>query len=210
MAPGLGRTFALQDLVSADSALERRVREELLGKIDFNRLIRIYGSDADERALAIAKANLRRAYNLARGRAPVSPGRSRGPWVGPWAGPQTDSSANPCLPALRVMAMEDAGAEWPPEGGGDKPDSTQQTERTGGPVGFIVCNPPYGIRLGGPEEAEAIYRNMGEQSRRFPGWKMAAITDHPGFESHFGRKADSVREITNGAIHSYIFQYEAL
>jgi putative N6-adenine-specific DNA methylase len=101
------------------------------------------------------------------------------------------------------MALEDAGEGWPP---GDR----EAAEQSSGPVGFIVCNPPYGIRLGGPEAAEAIYRDMGEQSRRFPGWKLAVITDHPGFESHFGKKADSVREITNGAIHSYIFQYEAL
>jgi putative N6-adenine-specific DNA methylase len=51
---------------------------------------------------------------------------------------------------------------------------------------------------------------MGDLRRRFAGWKLAVITDHPGFESHFGKKADSVREITNGAIRSYIFQYESL
>jgi putative N6-adenine-specific DNA methylase len=39
---------------------------------------------------------------------------------------------------------------------------------------------------------------------------MVVITDHPGFESFFGRKADSCREISNGPIPSYIFHYEKL
>ena len=76
--------------------------------------------------------------------------------------------------------------------------------------GYIITNPPYGKRLGSPEESEKIYGDMGSLSERFPGWKLALITDHPGFESFFGRKADSCREITNGAIQSYMFQYEKL
>jgi putative N6-adenine-specific DNA methylase len=51
---------------------------------------------------------------------------------------------------------------------------------------------------------------MAELARGFPGWKLGVISDHPGFESHFGRKADSVREITNGAIPSYFYEYEGL
>jgi putative N6-adenine-specific DNA methylase len=46
--------------------------------------------------------------------------------------------------------------------------------------------------------------------RGFPGWKLAVITDHPGFESFFGRRADSCREISGGALQSYFFQYRNL
>jgi putative N6-adenine-specific DNA methylase len=46
--------------------------------------------------------------------------------------------------------------------------------------------------------------------KHFPEWKLALITDHPGFESFFGGKADSCREISNGAVPSYFFQYERL
>jgi putative N6-adenine-specific DNA methylase len=83
-------------------------------------------------------------------------------------------------------------------------------ERTDGPEGFIITNPPYGIRLGDTAAAEALSRKMAEVSRSFPGWKLGVITDHPGFESHFGKKADSCKEITNGAIRSYIYQYEKM
>jgi putative N6-adenine-specific DNA methylase len=77
-------------------------------------------------------------------------------------------------------------------------------------AGFIITNPPYGVRLGEPEEAETIYRGMAALRRTFPGWKLACITDHPGFESLFGGKANSCKEMINGAIRSYFYQYETL
>ncbi|MDR2101926.1 MAG: hypothetical protein LBP43_05090 [Treponema sp.] len=62
--------------------------------------------------------------------------------------------------------------------------------------------------MGDPESAEGIYRDMGKLARQFPGWKLGVITDHPGFESFFGKKAGSCREITNGAAASYFFLYD--
>jgi len=76
--------------------------------------------------------------------------------------------------------------------------------------GFLITNPPYGRRMGDTESAEKIYTEMGKLSQSFSGWKLALISDHPGFESFFGRRADSCREITNGAIRSYLYQYEKL
>ena len=76
--------------------------------------------------------------------------------------------------------------------------------------GFIITNPPYGRRLGDTQAAEKTYTEMGSLAQKFPGWKLALITDHPGFESFFGRKADSCREISNGAIQSYLFTYNLL
>jgi putative N6-adenine-specific DNA methylase len=99
----------------------------------------------------------------------------------------TDSIA---LPSFKQCPMEEA--EFP------------------GDEGFIITNPPYGHRLGDTESAEKTYSEMGKLNKHFPGWKLALITDHSGFESFFGRKADSCREITNGAINSYLFQYEKL
>ncbi|MDR0761091.1 MAG: class I SAM-dependent RNA methyltransferase [Treponema sp.] len=233
MAPGLGRTFAVQDMLFADPEVEQTVREELLARVDFNRTIRIYGSDADERALAIAKANLRRAYDLAQGKAVSLLGakphklleRNRSQRHEE-SGPGLPLPDGPGLPDLRIAALEDAGKGWPPRGGGSQSrrrgaaDGRRKNtgegrkrhgeERADEPQGFIITNPPYGIRLGDPGAAEAVYRNVAEVSRNFPGWKLGIITDHPGFESHFGKKADSCKEITNGAIRSYFYQYEKL
>ncbi|MDR2758886.1 MAG: class I SAM-dependent RNA methyltransferase [Spirochaetaceae bacterium] len=178
MAPGIGRSFALSGLSLGDPALERTIREELLAKVNFENTIRIYGSDADPRAVSQAKSNLIRAYELARGENPLRGMRLRMPEKGfP-------------LPDFRLTPMEKTRA---PE-----------------PHGFIITNPPYGKRLGAPQEAEALYRKMGILTENFPGWKLGLITDHPGFESHFGRKADSLRKITNGAISSYFYEYNKL
>ena len=76
--------------------------------------------------------------------------------------------------------------------------------------GFIVTNPPYGKRLGNQAESQRVYSEMAALAGNFPGWKLAVICDHPGFESFFGRKADSCREISNGPDPSYFFQYGRL
>jgi putative N6-adenine-specific DNA methylase len=73
--------------------------------------------------------------------------------------------------------------------------------------GWLITNPPYGRRLGEKADAEALYGQMGIFCRKLPRWKTCVITDHAGFESFFGRKADSCKEITNGAIESYFFQF---
>jgi putative N6-adenine-specific DNA methylase len=74
--------------------------------------------------------------------------------------------------------------------------------------GFIITNPPYGIRLGDVTDAEKIYQEMGMLRSHFSGWKMSVITDHPGFESHFGKPSSSVKNITNGAVRSFLYEYE--
>ncbi|MDR1411808.1 MAG: class I SAM-dependent RNA methyltransferase [Spirochaetaceae bacterium] len=178
-APGMGRNFAFEGMLGADRQIEREVREKFLAKTDFTRTIRIFGSDADPKAIAGARSNLLRAYRLARGERPRS-------------GPESSGAGEkPALPVFETAKMDDLKAPFDGEG-------------------FIITNPPYGVRLGEPEEAEAVYRDMAVLCRIFPGWKLACITDHAGFESLFGRKAVSCREMTNGAIRSYFYQYETL
>lgn len=194
LAPGLGRSFSLENLLPADPDAEKEVRKEFTAKFTGTkepfaeqttankgspqeRLIRIYGSDTDGRAVEMAQANAKRAACL--------------------AGPKTTKTVT--LPNIRVQPMEEAR---PPQAGAEEASGTAR--------GFIVTNPPYGRRLGDPGEAEKIYSKMGKLAQHFPGWKLALICDHPGFESFFGRKADSCKEITNGAVQCYFYQYEEL
>jgi putative N6-adenine-specific DNA methylase len=57
-----------------------------------------------------------------------------------------------------------------------------------GPPGTLICNPPYGERIGEEKELRGLYRTMGETFRRSPGWdvwvftgnqRLAALIDLP-------------------------------
>ncbi len=73
--------------------------------------------------------------------------------------------------------------------------------------GTIVCNPPYGERLLTPQEAEALYRDMGRVFEGFAPWQIYIITSHPSFERLYGRRADKVRKLYNGMIPCNLYQY---
>jgi putative N6-adenine-specific DNA methylase len=225
-APGLGRRFALGDLLIADPSLEQSIRAELLGRVNFGHTVRIFGSDQDGKALSLAAANLRRARDLARGRMMDGvdglDGREDGSEDGggdgtagiPAGTPEPLEGmppGGPGLPELRCIPMEEARSPFGPVRG--RPGDAEGPGDAGGPgedAGFIITNPPYGKRLGEPGDAEACYARMPLLRRGFPGWKLAVITNHPGFESFFGRPADSCREISGGALQSYFFQYQRL
>jgi putative N6-adenine-specific DNA methylase len=74
--------------------------------------------------------------------------------------------------------------------------------------GIIITNPPYGKRLGNPEEAEALYREMSCLNTAFSGWKIGVISTDSDFESFYGRRADEKKNITNGALPSIFYIYE--
>lgn len=188
-APGLGRRFALSELAFGDRTVEATVRSELAAKVNFGNIIRIAGSDVDARAVSIARSNAERAFELARGLTPGKgirlPGAATAGSASTSGGPERAS-----LPSFTVLPMEKA--------------------RASAEEGFLVMNPPYGERLGDLEEAERSYQAMGCLVDSFAGWTMGVVTNHPGFESHFGYAADAVREITNGALRSYLYTYDRL
>ena len=77
------------------------------------------------------------------------------------------------------------------------------------PNGTIICNPPYGERLGTKDECEELYRKIGKNFPRLNNWSYYILTSHEEFESLFGRKADKKRKIYNGMIKCNIYQYFA-
>jgi putative N6-adenine-specific DNA methylase len=189
MAPGIARTggFAIDRLLIADKETEETVRSEFRARINFERLIRLAGSDEDPECSALALSNLNKVHTLAENCNSLT--------GGPPAGR---------LPVITTMPMNMARpffeAEPQPSPKGDPLE----------PRGFIITNPPYGKRLGNIEASLEIYSGMAVLAKNFPGWKLAVISDHPGFESFFGKKADSCREITGGAVPAYFYQYEKI
>lgn len=73
--------------------------------------------------------------------------------------------------------------------------------------GTIVTNPPYGERLSTPQEAEALYRRIGQHFRALSPWQVYIITSHPDFERLYGARADKVRKLYNGMIPCYLYQF---
>jgi len=76
-------------------------------------------------------------------------------------------------------------------------------------VGSLICNPPYGERLGSVEEAEALYRRMGEVASRFSGWNLGFVTNRSDFGDFFGRYAPTAKLIVNGAEEQWFHWYPA-
>jgi putative N6-adenine-specific DNA methylase len=73
--------------------------------------------------------------------------------------------------------------------------------------GCIICNPPYGERMGEAAEAEKLYRLMGEVFSKLDTWSFYVLTSNEGFEKLFGRKCDRKRKLYNGRIKVDYYQF---
>jgi putative N6-adenine-specific DNA methylase len=73
--------------------------------------------------------------------------------------------------------------------------------------GVVICNPPYGERLGSNEEVEAVYRVMGQVFADLPTWSIYVLTSYRWFEKHFGRRAPRRRKLFNGRLECQYYQY---
>lgn len=73
--------------------------------------------------------------------------------------------------------------------------------------GKIICNPPYGERLGEQKEVEQLYKKMGNVFQALDTWSYYILTSYEGFEGIFGRKASKKRKLFNGNIKVDYYQY---
>lgn len=74
--------------------------------------------------------------------------------------------------------------------------------------GYLICNPPYGERLGEMEEVELLYRDMGRVlQENLPTWSYYILSSHPHFPKLLGRKADKNRKLYNGRIECRLYQF---
>lgn len=75
------------------------------------------------------------------------------------------------------------------------------------PYGTIICNPPYGERLGEVKECEELYKRIGKTFDRLDKWSYYILTSHENFEEKFGKKANKKRKIYNGMLKCNLYQY---
>lgn len=79
--------------------------------------------------------------------------------------------------------------------------------KTKSKYGYIICNPPYGERLGETKEVEKLYREMGQVFANLDTWSYFVLTSNSGFEKLFGRPATKRRKLYNGRIECQYYQY---
>jgi putative N6-adenine-specific DNA methylase len=76
-----------------------------------------------------------------------------------------------------------------------------------GDYGYIICNPPYGERMGEMAQVEKLYKEMGKKFSSLTNWSYYIISSHEEFEKFFGKGANKKRKLYNGMIKCNYYQY---
>ncbi|NKC16086.1 MAG: bifunctional 23S rRNA (guanine(2069)-N(7))-methyltransferase RlmK/23S rRNA (guanine(2445)-N(2))-methyltransferase RlmL [Gammaproteobacteria bacterium] len=75
--------------------------------------------------------------------------------------------------------------------------------------GLIVCNPPYGARLGDAVSLASLYRLLGEKLRgQFRGWQGAVFTGNPELGKTMGLRARKQFNFFNGSIAAKLLLFD--
>lgn len=77
--------------------------------------------------------------------------------------------------------------------------------------GIIICNPPYGERIGEKDAIRKIYSELKNLFEGNPTWSLYLVTTDKEFEAlTFGRPADRRRKLYNGRLEVCYYQYYGL
>jgi putative N6-adenine-specific DNA methylase len=78
----------------------------------------------------------------------------------------------------------------------------------GGP-GLLVCNPPYGARLGRDDDLEALYADLGRMVKeRCGGWRLWLLSGNPSLTGALRMKASRRMPVSNGGIDCRWLRYD--
>jgi putative N6-adenine-specific DNA methylase len=78
-----------------------------------------------------------------------------------------------------------------------------------GPAGIIVCNPPYGERLGEGDDLPGLYRALGDAIRRSTGWNAYVFASREAPTRAMGIKPKRRTSLFNGKIHCELMEFPA-
>ena len=80
-----------------------------------------------------------------------------------------------------------------------------------GPPGVLICNPPYGERIGEEQDLRDLYRTLGDVLRgRCAGWKAFVFTGNPTLARHIGLKPVRRVPLYNGKIPCELLEFGPL
>ena len=73
--------------------------------------------------------------------------------------------------------------------------------------GHIITNPPYGQRLGSLEQAEEVYKELGEVYTSLEDWSLHMLTAVPRPERFLNKRWDKSRKLYNGRLECHYYQF---
>ncbi len=73
--------------------------------------------------------------------------------------------------------------------------------------GTVVCNPPYGERMGEREEIERLYQQLGGSFGALYPWQIYVLTSCDRFDRLYGQRADKIKKLYNGTLPCYLYEY---
>jgi 23S rRNA (guanine2445-N2)-methyltransferase / 23S rRNA (guanine2069-N7)-methyltransferase len=74
--------------------------------------------------------------------------------------------------------------------------------------GLVLCNPPYGKRLGDVRELKQVYYRLGRMfKQQFAGWEAAVFTADEELARTIGLRAHHKNTLYNGALKCGLYQY---
>ncbi len=76
------------------------------------------------------------------------------------------------------------------------------------PLGLLVCNPPYGERLGEKDNLRQLYHQLGEvMAREFSGWQAAIFTSDLELGKAIGLRSHKRYAFWNGALAAHLLLF---
>lgn len=104
------------------------------------------------------------------------------------------------ISAARANAMR-AGIPALIEFVGQSVENMHRPESLDAASGLIICNPPYGERLGELPALVSLYASLGEAVKAlFPGWLLALFTANPDLGHRLGMRAYKQHALKNGPL----------
>jgi putative N6-adenine-specific DNA methylase len=74
--------------------------------------------------------------------------------------------------------------------------------------GVLICNPPYGERLGEEKELRGLYRSLGEVvGAHWPGWRLFVFTSNDRLAKHIGLRVLRTTPFYNGSLACRLWEF---
>ena len=76
-------------------------------------------------------------------------------------------------------------------------------------LGLLICNPPYGKRIGDEHELSNLYEQLGDYCKQqASGWELWLLNGNPKLSKHLGMKASRRFQVNNGSIDCRWLNYK--